>query len=88
MSSTFEVKITTKDTVAAFSAEDMERIFSYIDSEDYQALEKMIVSGRAFHLPKDYKVQVIVSQQDGIPACKLRLFGSLTEVWASISAIS
>jgi len=83
-----EVRITTKDTIAASELKDMETVFHMIEVQDYPALDKMILSGRAFHLPKDLEVYVMNEDHREKGICKLRIKGSITEFSASISAIS
>ncbi|MGO9569917.1 MAG: hypothetical protein ACLP5H_20490 [Desulfomonilaceae bacterium] len=80
--------ITTKDTVAAYKLADMRRVFQYIEDDDLLALDWFILSGRAFHLPKGIEVYVLDSnvQQEGMR--KIRIKGSITEIWASVNAIS
>ncbi len=80
--------ITTKDTIAAYKLADMRRVFQYIEVDDLLALDRFILSGRAFHLPKGVEVYVLDTnaQQEGM--CKIRIKGSITEIWASVNAIS
>ena len=80
--------VTTKGTIATHSLADMRRVFQYIGNEDFVALDKLILSGRAFHLPKGIRVHVLdsSSQQEGM--CKLRIRGSITEIWASLRSIT
>ncbi|MGO9572081.1 MAG: hypothetical protein ACLP5H_31550 [Desulfomonilaceae bacterium] len=80
--------ITTKDTVAAYKLADMRRVFQYIEDDDLLALDRFILSGRAFHLPKGVRVFLLETnaQQEGM--CKIRIKGSIAEIWASVNAIS
>jgi hypothetical protein len=80
--------VTTKDTVAAYKLADMHRVFQYIEADDLLALEKLMLSGRAFHLPERVEVYVLDSSKEKEGTCKLRIKGSITEIWASVSAIS
>lgn len=83
-----DLKTTTKDTVAASRLTDMERVLQMIDVEDYTALEKMLMSGRAFHLPKGLEVYVTseAHQQRGI--LRLRPKGAIADLWASVNSIA
>jgi hypothetical protein len=83
-----EARITTKDTIAASKLADMERIFQMIEVEDYPALEKMLVSGRAFHLGKGLEVYVTSEAQREKGILRLRLKGTITDFWASVRSIS
>ncbi len=80
--------ITAKDTIAAYKLADMRRVFQYIEDDDLLALDRFILSGRAFHLPKGVEVFVLETnvQQEGM--CKIRIKGSIGEIWASVNAIS
>lgn len=82
-----EVRITTKDTIAATKLTDMEKVFHMIEVEDYPALEKMLISGRAFHLGKGLEVYVTSEAHREKGILRLRLKGSITEFWASVSSI-
>jgi len=82
------LKITSRDTIAALTSEDMQRVFAYISVDDLAALEKMIVSGRAFHLPKGLEVYVLADESETSSTVKLRIKGSMTEFWGSISALT
>jgi len=39
--------VTTKDTVAAYKLADMCRVLQHIEADDLQALDKLMLSGRA-----------------------------------------
>jgi len=82
------LKITTKDTIAALSPEDMQRVFDYISADDYVALEKLIISGRAFLLPKGLEIYVLADESKTNSAIKLRIKGSTAEVWGSVTAVT
>jgi hypothetical protein len=82
-----EVKVTTKEALAALKLKDMERIINYMECMDYEALDKIILSGRAFILPKGREVQVLVPRHKDLPVCKLRLIGSLAEIWTLVYAL-
>lgn len=83
-----DVRITTKDTIAASRLTDMERVLQMIDVEDYTALEKMLISGRAFHLPTGLEVYVTseARQQRGI--LRLRPKVAIADLWASVNSIA
>jgi len=80
--------VTTKDTVAAHKMADMRRVFQYIEADDLVALDRLMLSGRAFLLPKGVEVYVLESAREGEGICKLRIKGSITEIWASVNAIT
>lgn len=82
-----EARITTKDTIAASNLTDMERIFNMIEVEDYQALETMLISGRAFHLSKGLEVYVMSEAHREKGILRLRLKGSITDFWASVRSV-
>lgn len=82
-----EAQVTTKDTIAASKLADMERIFQMIEVGDYPALEKMLHSGRAFHLSKGLEVYVMSEAHREKGILRLRLKGSITEFWASVSSV-
>lgn len=82
-----EAQVTTKDTIAATKLVDMERIFRMIQVEDYPALEKMLISGRAFHLSKGLEVYVTSEAHREQGILRLRLKGSITDFWASVSSV-
>jgi hypothetical protein len=90
--SSFELEqeplVTTKDTIAVSKLMDMERIFHMIEVEDYPALEKMLISGRAFHLGKGLEVYVTSEAHRERGILKLRLKGSISDFWASVSSIA
>ncbi|MDQ7784952.1 MAG: hypothetical protein RDU20_18860 [Desulfomonilaceae bacterium] len=83
-----EVRCTNKDTIAAAKLADMERIFHMIEVEDHPALEKMLISGRAFHLGKGLEVYVTSEAHREKGILRLRLKGSITEFWASVSSVA
>lgn len=72
--------VTTKDTVAAYKLCDMRRIFQYIEADDLVDLDRLMLSGRAFHLPKGTEVYVLESAHEEEGICKLRIKGSITEI--------
>jgi hypothetical protein len=80
--------ITTKDTIAAYKLPDMRRVFQYIDADDLLALDRLILSGRAFHLRKGLEVYVIDSGTRQAGMCKIRIKGSIAEMWASARAMT
>jgi hypothetical protein len=80
--------VTTKDTVAAYTLADMRRIFQCIEGDDLLALDRLILSGRAFHLPKALEVFVLDSGKEKEGMIKLRIKGSIKEFWASVRAIT
>jgi hypothetical protein len=77
---------TTKGTVATYNLADMHRVFQYIEADDLVALDKLMLSGRAFHLPKGVEVYVLDAGPGKEGICKLRIKGSITEMWASVRA--
>jgi hypothetical protein len=79
--------VTTKDTVAAYKLADMRRVFQYIEADDLKALDKLMLAGRAVLLPKGVEVFVLDSGNQIEGACKIRIKGSITEIWASVRAI-
>ncbi len=83
-----EPLMTTKDTIAAYKLADMRRVFQYIEDDDLLALDRFILSGRAFHLPKGVGVFVLDTSTQPKGMCKIRIKGSITEIWASVNAIS
>lgn len=80
--------ITTKDTIAAYRPADMRRVFQYIDADDLLALDRFILSGRAFHLSKGLEVFILESREKEEGMCKIRIKGSITEIWASLRALT
>jgi hypothetical protein len=80
--------IRNKDSVAAYKLADMRRVFQYIEADDLLALDKLMFSGRAFHLPRGIEVYVLDSGEQEEGTSKLRIKGSITEIWASVRAIS
>lgn len=80
--------VTTKDTVATYKLADMRRVFQYIEADDLLALDKLMFSGRAFHLPKGVEVFVLDFETTEKGMCQLRIKGSITEIWASVSAVA
>ena len=79
--------MTTKDTIAAYKLADMRRVFEYIGADDLVALDKWMLSGRAFHLPKGVEVYVMDSGKEKERMVKLRIKGSISEIWASVSSL-
>jgi hypothetical protein len=80
--------VTTRDTVAAYTLADMRRVFQYIEADDLVALDKLMLSGRAFYQPKGVEVYVLDSSKDREGMVKLRSKGSITEIWALVKAIT
>lgn len=80
--------VTTRDTVAAYKLADMRRTFHYIEADDLLALDKLILSRRAFHLPEGVEVYVLDTSKAKEGMCKLRIKGSITEIWASVWAFT
>ncbi len=79
---------TTKDTIATYKIADMRRVFQYIEVNDLLALDRLILSGRAFLLPKGLQVYVLDATIRKEDMCKLRRKESVTEIWASTRAIT
>lgn len=80
-------RVTTKDTIATYKLADMRRVFQFIEADDLLALDKLMLSGRAFHLAKGVEVYVMDTRYESEGICKLRMKGSIMEIWASVSAI-
>ena len=81
-----KVVVTRRDTVAARTPVDMRHVFHYIEADDLVALDKLMLSGRAFHLPKGVEVYVLDSSRENEGMVKFRMKGSITEIWASVRA--
>ncbi len=84
--STATLKTTTRGTIAAHKKRDMERVFHLIEVADYAALDKFMLSGRAFHLPEGVEVYILDDSRSDSSMCKVRIKGSITEIWASHGA--
>lgn len=80
--------VTTKDTVATYKLADMRRVFHYIEADDLMALDKLMLSGRSFHLPKEVEICMLDSRKEKDRMCKLRIKGSIREIWASVRAVT
>jgi hypothetical protein len=88
LSSGNKPRFTIRSTIAAYSRADMRRIFQYIEHEDLVALDRLMLSGRALHLPQGIEVYVQNPNVHQEGMCKLRIKGSITEIWASLRSIT
>ena len=80
--------VTTHDTIAAYKLADMRRVFEFIEADDLMALDQLMLSGRAFHLPKGVEVFVLDSSWENAGMVKLRIKGSIKEIWATVRGIT